>query len=290
MTVCIAAITERFTVIGASDRMLTAGDIRFEPDTPKVTKLSNSLFAMTAGDASLAKEIVDDVFAVVGHQIRTNPQEWVPVRFAAEAFAHAWANARRKRAELAILAPLGLTTATFLERQSTMAPDLVDRIATGLAGYVTPPVEAIVAGVDGTGGHIYSIVNGYVACGNSVGFVTIGSGGRHAGSQLMLAEYSPTVSLGEAMLLVHTAKRRAEVGPDVGTATDMLIVGPTPGSLVELGDHVLKLLDNEYEALRIQEQAALHNAKASMADYITELRNQHTKQEQEAGDDQVASQ
>jgi hypothetical protein len=57
MTVCIAARAERI-VIGATDRMLTAGDVQFEPSAgSKIILLSSSIFMMTAGDAALQAEI-----------------------------------------------------------------------------------------------------------------------------------------------------------------------------------------------------------------------------------------
>ena len=83
MTVCVAAICSPTTIVGASDRMLTAGDVQFERKAPKIYPLSNSIAVMTAGDSSLQAEILHDVFADVGERIRSFPQEWVEVRWAA---------------------------------------------------------------------------------------------------------------------------------------------------------------------------------------------------------------
>jgi hypothetical protein len=69
VTVCIAARSEN-TIVGASDRMLTAGDIQFEPSAgTKIFGLSQSLFMMTAGDSAVQAEITQMVHAEVGGRI-----------------------------------------------------------------------------------------------------------------------------------------------------------------------------------------------------------------------------
>lgn len=57
MTVCVAAISQSSTgtglmITGASDRMLTAGDIEFEPEQSKIQPLTNSIALMLAGDSA----------------------------------------------------------------------------------------------------------------------------------------------------------------------------------------------------------------------------------------------
>ena len=57
VTVCIAARAETL-IVGTSDRMLTSGDVQFEPSAGmKLIPLTNSLFMMTAGDAGLQAQI-----------------------------------------------------------------------------------------------------------------------------------------------------------------------------------------------------------------------------------------
>jgi hypothetical protein len=70
MTVCIAARAKMIpkagdtvgqpvdVIVAAADRMLTAGDVQFEPSAgTKIFTLSSSIFMMTAGDAALQAEI-----------------------------------------------------------------------------------------------------------------------------------------------------------------------------------------------------------------------------------------
>jgi hypothetical protein len=69
VTVCVAAMCAENILIGASDRMLTAGDVEFEPDTAKIYSLSNSAVAMIAGEASLQIEILQSLYRFVGERI-----------------------------------------------------------------------------------------------------------------------------------------------------------------------------------------------------------------------------
>ena len=62
MTVCIAAICDEGTMVaGASDRMITAADIEFEPPQPKIWPLTNSIIAMYSGDTSFLTEVLQGV-------------------------------------------------------------------------------------------------------------------------------------------------------------------------------------------------------------------------------------
>src|SRR5581483_4200668 len=61
MTVCVAAITEINTLIGISDRMMTAGDVEFEPEQSKIWPLTKYIVAMVAGDFALQVDILRPV-------------------------------------------------------------------------------------------------------------------------------------------------------------------------------------------------------------------------------------
>lgn len=76
VTVCIAAIGEQNNLFLASDRMVTTGDIEFEPQQPKIYQLSTSIAVMTAGDIALQTEILQGVYAKVRARIETEPKNW----------------------------------------------------------------------------------------------------------------------------------------------------------------------------------------------------------------------
>ena len=71
MTVCVAAISQ-LTIVGASDRMLTSGDIEFEPPISKLHNLTESICIMIAGDISLQAEILYSVMK----DVEAAPENW----------------------------------------------------------------------------------------------------------------------------------------------------------------------------------------------------------------------
>ena len=73
MTVCVAAICGDSSIVGASDRMITAGDVEFEPPQTKLWNVSSSIAVMIAGDASLQMEILYALRDQVNLAIQTTP-------------------------------------------------------------------------------------------------------------------------------------------------------------------------------------------------------------------------
>lgn len=104
-----------------------------------------------------------------------------------------------------------------------------------------------------------------------LGFAYIGSGGRHAASQLMLDQYGPNTSTPESLLLVHSAKRRAEVAPGVGSETDLWIVGPQPGSWAPIFSELHNELDRQFTAMKKTEERALQKSKRAIGKFIEKL-------------------
>src|ERR1700722_2346062 len=84
VTVCVAALSEFGAVLGASDRMITAGDVQFEPDQGKIWELTTSIAVMTAGDSALQTEILQDVYQHVAKRIGTDPKDWWLLKDVAE--------------------------------------------------------------------------------------------------------------------------------------------------------------------------------------------------------------
>src|SRR5439155_26687264 len=105
MTVCIATIAGK-AVIGASDRLVTAGDVQFQPKTPKIKALTNSIVAMTAGDAWLQSEIMSGVTADVQAAVSTDPHQWLRVHSIADQYSDPWAEVKHHHAVHDIQEPL----------------------------------------------------------------------------------------------------------------------------------------------------------------------------------------
>ena len=124
VTVCIAAIYENSGIVGASDRMLTAGDVQFEPSVPKLRFWTSSIGSLIAGDANLQAEIATEVRAGTAALI-TNSISWVKVKDLALLYKRECDNALRRLAERRILTPYGLTLSEFMSRQNEFSPDFV---------------------------------------------------------------------------------------------------------------------------------------------------------------------
>jgi len=122
MTVCVAAICDGNTIIGASDRMVTGPEMLFQPDQTKTRTLTSSIIVMWSGDSALQAEIIDRLKEDVIAQIAAFPDQWVAVHWAARQYQAHWSDVRRERAERALLWPLGLNQFSFLDRQATMSP------------------------------------------------------------------------------------------------------------------------------------------------------------------------
>jgi hypothetical protein len=136
VTVCIAAMAEKNTLIGVSDRMLTAGngDIEFEPEQGKFWVISPAIIALSAGDSAIQGELLKQTHNQVKDWIVAAPDNWVSVKSVASLYCQKFCELRREHAEAAVLAPLGLDIQSYLANQSTMERELVNRIADRLLG------------------------------------------------------------------------------------------------------------------------------------------------------------
>ena len=272
MTVCIAAICDGSNVvIGASDRMLTSGDIEFEPAQTKVFNLTSSIVAMVAGDASFQMGVLGKVQDEVNARVSDNPPDWLAVEEVGQIYMRHYHAVRLKMAENAILAPLGLESNSFVANQRKMSSQLVDKLAKELLNFAPPETATIICGVDKKGAHIFTTRGGNLSCEDAAGFSAIGAGAWHADSQLMFAEHTKWNGFTETLHLIYSSKKRSEVAPGVGTATDMFYIGPEPGSYVAIGAHVIHRLDEIYrEEQKAQEEARQKSREQTNA-YIEQL-------------------
>jgi hypothetical protein len=126
-------------------------------------------------------------------------------------------------------------------------------------------------GIDHSGPHIYVVRNSDVSCQDPVGFAAIGAGHWHAESQFMFAGHVRLRPFPETLLLVYSAKKRAEVAPGVGAETDMFMIGPVIGSHTPIGHHVLQHLDGIYQDSRAQEIAIGNKARERAAEYVSQI-------------------
>ncbi|MFZ2644301.1 MAG: hypothetical protein WA117_25145 [Verrucomicrobiia bacterium] len=233
MTVCVAAICNNNQIIGAADRMLTAGinqDIEYEPPQSKIFQVRDSIFCMYAGTAETFTPVFNRVFKDVTLPAVKNdspPKQW-SVQEIAELHAKYYRELQRQRAEETILVPRGLTFDTFIKNQSKMASDIIGNLDNELIQFHLPTVQAIYGGVGSAGLELYIVENETVICETMLGMAVIGGGMNHAASELMFANHARWKPVPDTILMVYSAKKRAEVAPGVGKATDMVWSGPRP--------------------------------------------------------------
>ncbi|MEQ8326476.1 hypothetical protein [Parvibaculum sp.] len=275
MTVCIAARSQNVIFL-AADRMLTAGDIQFEPPASKVHFLTTSIAIMFSGDSSFHSEVLKNVHNDVKRRVKEDPEKWLFVKDIAEMYVR-YRNAEKfRRAEAAILEPLGLDRDSFFVRQHELGEGLAATIARDLIQFDVPDVSVIVAGVDDRSGspmpHIYTIYGSDVRCDDSIAFAAIGSGARHAESQFMLARHAWNSEIPETLLLLYAAKKSAEIAPGVGSETDLFGIGPGLGQvMIPLGEGLINKLKEQHENLRVKQAEIQNAAEQEVHRYVDEL-------------------
>jgi hypothetical protein len=282
MTVCIAAIADSSMIGGMSDRMLTAGDVQFQPSASKIWRLTNSIAMMVSGDIGTQSEIYADVLTQVHHTLGPSPSHWLRVETVVELYRQAYFRLQRRRAEQEILAPLGLDSESFLARQASMDAGFVSNIGSELINFRMPEISSIIAGVDPAlswdkeskliAPHIYSIHDGRVSCADAVGFACIGAGAWHANSTLMLAGHTPGTPASTTLLTVYSAKKRAEVAPGVGPETDTFVITGL-GGYSELRDEIRDAVTKAYDINLRETRRSLARAEQSLNVHIQQIIN-----------------
>ena len=279
MTVCIASMsvskaggTNWPMVTMATDRMLTAGDIQFEPYQSKLFDLHTGIVALFAGSASFQASVLVDARGILDNEIN------VTVKRAAKVYSEVFSRYRREEAELKYLRPLGLTIESFIQNQKTMPQETIDNLTYKLRVNVID-ASTIIAGVDPNGQvHIYTIEDpGEIACQDMVGFAAIGAGEWHAQSLFMFNKYVATKPFSESLFFTYAAKKRAEVAPGVGTVTDMTVIDSSavgkPDSVIRVGDDVIDKLDIIYREYHQAQEDNLEKAIQKNDKFINELLN-----------------
>ena len=269
MTVCVSAICDNAFILAASDRMLTSGDVQFQPPQRKVFHVTDNIIGLVAGDFALQTEIFAAVYGAIG-KVRHEKGADIPltVKWVVDCYAWAYSNVHRVRAAQMILSPLGLTNETFLDKQKDMAPSLVEKLANQLIKFDLPETETILCGVDTAGPHIYVADDGVVRCEDSVGFAAIGAGYWHAQSQLMFAGYTRLTPLPRALYHVHAAKKRAETAPGVGVYTDMHYMAP---NYISVREDLVNVIDGEYQRVRVGTDALRESAETEVEAHVQKI-------------------
>lgn len=280
MTVCVAAMCQyggSSVIIGASDRMMTSGNIEFEQAQTKIYHLTRAISIMIAGDIVTQTDVLLKVIHTVDERVTNDPTNWWKVKDIADLFYLELMTLKNQQAEQSILAPLQLNFEKLTSPD--VAPELAIRLAKEVLEFEIPRIEALIIGID-TRVHIYEVNNEGVACQDWVGFSSIGIGAGHANSQLMFAGHVKTRALAETMLTVYTAKRRAEVAPGVGEQTDMVVIGPGLGSTTTVGTSLMEELKATYSRARAKAEKVRLDANAKITSALEKILRESAVQPQ----------
>jgi len=207
-------------VVAIADRMLSSADVEFEPDVPKIKELSAGVVCLYAGDRDAHYAIFEKTRRVIGGKCT--------VEEVADRYAGQYMTLRRKRAESKYLTPFGIGYEEFFskvsDKNSTLAVDIAQKIYSERLG-----IQAIIAGTDDTGAHLYSVgkdEDGGIlpVCHDDRGFVAIGAGFRQFEIECMRVGFTSQYQWVKALWMMMVAKLRAEVSPGVGQKTDAVLV------------------------------------------------------------------
>ena len=269
VTVCVAAIADEGFIVGASDRRITSGDVQYDPDEPKIYPLTNSIVVMMAGEMTLHSEVYEQVYRDVVERIEFDPDNWWSVKDVAKLYCDYYCKLQEEEAERKFLRPRGLTVETFTARQREMLPEEVQRLGEKVNNYDPGEFEAIVAGIDATGPHIWRVKSEETHCQNRIGFAAIGDGAARVELEFMLAGHARHKPFSDTLHLTYIAKRRSEIAAGVGPDTDMFFIGSQVGTFKWVGDHVLEVLDKTYKKIRQKEARIIADSRKWMDENVT---------------------
>jgi hypothetical protein len=213
------------------------GLIEYEHGVPKMAEASSFAIAMPAGDALVGAQIARDAAAELS---AGSPS----VTEIAESLAAEFDAARLARMEQQVLSPRALDVDTYYEKHDELSPQIVAMLDNTLAQW-NLGVELLVAGVDSSGGHIFTVFNPGSPANvhDSIGYAAVGSGWIHAIQAFIGFRHTAEAGYHETVFRAYAAKRRAEVAPGVGHDTDMAVISPdegihwlTEGELAQLDD------------------------------------------------------
>ncbi len=271
VTVCVAALCNGGnTILGASDEMITSGDIQFEPLLSKVWKVNNSIALMVAGDVGLHADLWAFLMEAMQSRRQGNADQQWRVRDVARMYLDAVTSMHADRAERDLLLPLGLTLSSFFSKQKEMLPEFARLLAERIQRYPMIDASAIVVGTDNTGCHIYVVEDGELTCKDAIGFAAIGAGFWHSNSHFMFAKHTKFEPGHRTALRTYAAKKRAEVAPGIGKNTDMFSISCTPVSYSPLPPSFIKSLEVLYDSY----VATIDNAAIVADRQIEELTEQ----------------
>ena len=250
-----------YAAITASDKMITAGDVQYEPSQQKVAEITPRILLLIAGDFATHSEAIQATKADLKGDENASPHRVAII------YGQALQRIKRREAEDIFLAPFSMNTDSFLSQQNDLKDSFVSDLKDQLQGFQGQDVESLIVGTDDISPHIYWVDrNGSVRCMDDVSFHAIGIGAWHAKSQLMQAKYIKNTYFSTALTQIYAAKRRAEIAPGVGALTDIHIVGR--GVHVPLNPDLMKQLEIQYQAYSKKHDKISEKSANNLQEYM----------------------
>ncbi|MCZ7532289.1 MAG: hypothetical protein M5U23_02570 [Acidimicrobiia bacterium] len=263
MTVCIATLCfneadESPMVVVAADRMVTLGSfMEFEHANSKMKTVSPYALVLIAGDTLVGTRLAQEVCSSMAG---TNP----PIADVASALSRHYHATRQGSMEESILKPRGLDLASYFGRHASLNPQVTMMLDQQLAQF-NLGVELLLAGIDPSGGHAYSIHNpgGPELQHDVIGYSAIGSGSIHALQAMVGFKHHAKTPFMDGLYRTYAAKRRSEVALGVGLDTDLFVISRAGTIRLEKSD--LDRLDEVYSDTRQQEERALQSSLSGLS-------------------------
>lgn len=157
--------------------------------------------------------------------------------------AQRYAEVRVETATTQLLTSRGLTFQQYYQMHQQLLPQIVGGIDQAMTGFDLG-VEMIIAGVDGSGAHIFTVGNpgGMAQRHDVIGAVAIGSGQIHAIQSMIGFRHGSMDPLKDVLFRVFSSKRRAELAPGVGHETDLAVISAR--GVRHLSGRTLEALDS----------------------------------------------
>jgi 20S proteasome alpha/beta subunit len=281
VTVCIAAICNwnygtlaqpslGTAAIVITDRMITAGDVQYEPPQTKQAHITPKVVIVIAGDYSVHSQALKKTAVHFETKPDASPED------VAIFYGRAIQTIKLKEAEDLYLAPLGLNSDSFLAQQDEMSSHFVAGLTDQMQGHRGAEVDALVVGSMPNNGKaaIYGVdAKGMITCHDDVGFASIGIGSWHAKSKLMQAGYASLLPFTPALSYAFAAKKSAEVAPGVGSNTDVLLV--FRNEIIRLWPHIATKLND----LFVEYSSKVRNIEQAFLDELQGYISQPTAQD-----------
>lgn len=284
LTVCSAALfrwvysdqTTGAAAIAISGRMITAGDVQYQPPQSKFGILNDRSCVLVAGDYPPHSE------AILKTRRRLAADPSASVEEIAEIYGSCIRDFKKRFAAQTYLAPFGLDEKTFVENASKLPANIANELAEKLLNFDEVDCSAIVVGSDGEHCHLYLVdEDGRVSCQDDVGFISIGIGASHANSQFMSARYTNQWTYVNALAVIYAAKKRAEVAPGVGSDTDMILV--TRNNMEVIIPEILNKIEEVYREHTNKEQKLAEESISKLDSELQKLRDS-TVDDNQSGD------